>query len=89
VYYIVSTHKIPRFYSHTSPNPITVDDIEYTYEQVINGVKISSSDPVCANPVQAISTLMENGIMGYRTKKKARETVKALKLKTCRYLFIE
>ena len=89
MYYIISTHRIPRFYSHTSSVPIAINDIEYTYEQTIKGVKIISSDPVCANPVEAISTLMEHGVMGYRTKKKARETVKALGLATCKYLLIE
>lgn len=89
MYYIISTHQIPRFYSHTSPIPIVIDEIEYTYKQITKGVRSTSSDPVCANPTEAISTLMEHGIMGYRTKKKARETVKSLGLATCKYLLIE
>lgn len=89
MYYIISTHNVPRFYNHTSSTPIVIEEIEYTYEKVIDGITVSSSEPMCANPKDAISTLMANGIMGYRTKKQARETVKALELKTCKYLLIE
>lgn len=93
MYFLISRHLLPLFFTDDTNHPVEVNGIDYVYEKTEineNGLVTSrrSSEPMIDDPMQAISVLYQHGIPGYKNRDSAKMRAKELGLSSFTYLKI-
>lgn len=84
MWYIITSHKLPKFY--LVDGSVVEPAINWVYSWQEGDKYYHSSEPVIAEPTQALAALNAANVMGYRTKAEAREVAKGMGIRLWKYL---